>query len=94
MNPNILRSLFYDNPGLSDAWADYCRNFPGYEETQQEFKSLMDELKRVMGDPWLLQFEEALNRCLVVEDKASYFFGLGVRQETLQALAAGYSTPR
>ncbi len=94
MNKNILQSLFYDNPGLSEAWADYCRNFPGYEETQREFRRLMEELKQAMGNPWLLRFEEALNRCLAVEDNASYFFGLGVRRETLQALAASYSTPR
>jgi len=96
MNPNILQSLFYDNPGLSDAWAEYCRNFPKYEETQQEFQRLMEELEQAMGNPWLLRFEEALNRCLAVEDNASYLFGLGVRREALHALAAaeGYSTPR
>ncbi len=88
MNQNILQSLFYDNPGLSDAWADYCRSFPEYEETQREFQRLMDELKQVMGTQWLLRFEAELNRCLAVEDNASYFFGLGVRQETLQALTA------
>ncbi len=96
MNNTILRSLFFDNPGLSDAMNEFCRSFPEYAETQQEYRRLMEELERAMGSSWTLQFEEALNRCWAVEDNALYLFGLGVRREALRALAAepGYSTPR
>lgn len=96
MNHTILRSLFFDNPGLSDAMNEFCKNFPEYAETQQEYERLLEELEQAMGSSWTLRFEEALNRCWAVEDNALYLFGLGVRREALQALAAepDYSTPR
>jgi len=95
MDITILRSLFFDNPGLSDAMGDFCRSFPEYDEAHQEYERLLEELERAMGQAWTLRFEEALNRCWAVEDNASYLFGLGVRREVLRALTApDHSTPR
>ncbi len=96
MKNTILRSLFFDNPGLSDAMGKFCRSFPEYAETHQKYECLLEELERAMGTPWTLQFEDALNRCWAVEDNAFYLFGLGVRQEVLRVLTAepDYSTPR
>lgn len=87
MNPSILQSLFLDNPEIPQEIYKFCHSLPEYEQARQEYQVLAGEVERALGRERYLAYEEALNRCWAIDNRAFYLFGAGLRREILSALA-------
>lgn len=86
MDQTILQTLFLDNLEISAELAKFCDTIPEYVQAEQAFKQAARELEACIGYERYDRFESILTRHLACEVRASYLFGLGLRQEILRGM--------
>ena len=78
---SILYTLFEDNPGLPEEVYRFCLARPAY-------RAAMDRAAGSLDRELLLDLDQAVGAYLAQEVRAYYLFGLGLRRQVLDALAA------
>lgn len=86
MNQTILQTLFLDNPELSGEIANFCRSIPEYVQADRDYDQATRELIALAGFERFSRFEWAMNKLLLLENRACCLFGPGLRQIILESL--------
>ncbi len=84
----MLNTLFWDCEGLQDKIDKFCETLPGFLEAREELEAIEKEIAYVAGFDLYDRFERSLFRYSELELHAYYLFGLGLRQEVLEAMGA------
>ena len=75
-----LKSLFMDNPYLAEQVYDFCNTRPEFREAERKYQALAGQLRAFDI------FDEAQSWYMAKLVNAYYLFGLGLRQEVIEAL--------
>ena len=81
-----LNALFYDNPNIEDEINAFLAQDPKLIQAEREFYETAHEIAAVTGFDLYDVFERRLGAYLNRLSDLYYLFGLGLRQEVLQAM--------
>ena len=81
-----LKSLFMDNPCLAEQVYDFCNARPEFREAERKYQALAGQLRAQLGHEAFDIFDEAQSWYMAKLLNAYYLFGLGLRQEVIEAL--------
>lgn len=84
----LLNILFLDNPGVPEQIYTFCSQLPEFQKAERDYELSAAELRARLGDKDYDTFEETLFWYLAQYSRAYYLFGLGLRQEVLEAMGA------
>lgn len=82
---DILATLFLNNPYLPEQVYAFCNQLPEFRKAEQDYSTFAARLRTQLGSADFDDFEETLNWYLARYAHAYYLFGLGLRQEILDA---------
>lgn len=82
---DILATLFLNNPYLPEQVYAFCNQLPEFRKAEQDYSTFAARLRAQLGSADFDDFEETLNWYLARYAHAYYLFGLGLRQEILDA---------
>ena len=85
---NTLPSLFL-NDTIDDEIEAFCASDPEFMHTKQEFYKITDQIETLASPDLYDAFEKGLWAYLYRTADLYYLYGLGLRQEVLQAIGAG-----
>ena len=85
---NSITSLLFDNEILEAEIEAFCANDPKYLQTMQQFEKAAEEIAKHVGHDLYNTFEKSFNMYLYRTADLYYLFGLGLRQDLLQAMGA------
>lgn len=85
---NNLKTLFLDNLELDNEIAAFLAQDPEFVRAEREFYAAAQEIAQAAGYEPYDRFERRLGRYLSRLSDLYYLFGLGLRQEILQAMGA------
>ena len=85
---SILYALFEDNPGLPEEVYRFCLARPAYRAAERDYRAAMDRAAGSLDRELFLDLDQAVGAYLAQEVRAYYLFGLGLRRQVLDALAA------
>ncbi len=83
---HYLKILFYDNPLIDDELAGFLAQDPQFVQAEETFLKTSHEIAQAVGFSLYSSFERSLNDYLFRIADLYYLFGLGLRQEVLQAM--------
>lgn len=83
-----LPSIFLDNEALNDDITAICFNDPDWQKARQQFFETAAEISKHVGFDLYDDFESRFGLYMSRTCDLYYLFGLGLRQELLQALGA------
>ena len=82
---NILYTLFQENTELPGKVCEFCKENPEFCQAEQEFEALSEQIAEKLGKELYFKFENAQSWYMSKLVNAYYLFGLGLRQEVLEA---------
>lgn len=85
---NSLPSLFLNDTIVTEIEA-FCASDPEFMRTKQEFYKITDQIETLASPDLYNAFEKGLWAYLYRTADLYYLYGLGLRQEVLQAIGAG-----
>ena len=80
-----LKMLFVDNPYIAEQVCAFCKTLPEFREAEQEFHAASDRIEKKLGKDLYFAFENTQSWYMAKLVNAYYLFGLGLRQEVLDA---------
>lgn len=83
-----LKALFCDNLELDSEIAAFLAQDPEFVQAEREFYETAHEIAQLVGFERYDRFERRLGRYTARLSDSYYLFGLGLRQEVLQAMGA------
>ena len=83
---NTLPSLFLENDAIDAEMEAFCRSDPEYLEMKQRFDEASEEIAKLVGFNVYDAFERSFWDYFFHTANLYYLFGLGLRQEILQAM--------
>ena len=83
---DAIKMLFYDNPELEKAIKKFCDQNPEYLKIKREFYEIAHEVAAIVGYDLYNRFEQRFGLYVSRANDIYYLFGLGLRQEVLDAL--------
>lgn len=86
---NALPSLLLHNDDLEAQLESFCANDPEFVRMEQQFYRLAEQIAAQVGFDRYDAFETCFRCYLNRTADLYYLFGLGLRQEILQALGTG-----
>ena len=85
---NTLPSLFLNETVIENIEA-FCASDPEYHKAKQGFYEIADQIEKLTDPSMYDAFEKSLWAYLYRTADLYYLYGLGLRQEFLQAIGAG-----
>ena len=82
---NTLLSLLLNNETVDAKIEAFCASDPEFTKAQQEFYEITDQIEKLAGPGLYDAFEKSLWAYLYRTADLYYLYGLGLRQEILQA---------
>ena len=86
---NTLPTLFLKNDALDAEIEAFCASDSEFLKIRQEFYQTADEIAALVGSDRYDAFERNFGAYLCRTADLHYLYGLGLRQEILQAMGAG-----
>lgn len=83
---DILAELFWNHEEISRKADQFCQTLPGYSSTKQEYDSIAEKVKNIVGYDLYDELYTLFMRCTDYEIYSYYSFGLGLREEVARAL--------
>lgn len=77
--------LILRNDALENQFYAFYKDMPNYKKVNQEYDTMLMQVKEKMGYEFFDQFEERIITYWSLQSYAHYLFGLGLRQEILSA---------
>ena len=85
---NSLPSLFLNDTIDAEIEA-FCASDPEFAKAKQEFYKVSNQIAELVGRDLYNAFEKSLSAYWLRASDLYYLYGLGLRQEFLQAIGAG-----
>lgn len=86
---NALPSLLLHNDDLEAQLESFCANDPEFASAKEQFYETANQIAHLVGFDLYDTFEKGFSQYLYRTADLYYLFGLGLRQEILQALGTG-----
>ncbi len=83
---NTVLHLLLENEAIDDRIEEFCNSDPEYLKAKQQFYEAQEELVKRIGLDLYDAFERSFGAYLYRTADLYYLFGLGFRQEVLQAI--------
>lgn len=90
---NTLSTLFLKNDILDAEMEAYCTSDPEFIRVKEQFYQTAHEIEELIGFDMYDTFERNFAAYMYRTADLYYLFGLGLRQDILQSLAADESYP-
>lgn len=83
---DLLAQLLWRNTEIDEAAARLCQNLPGFQEAEQTYEALSDQLRTAADRDLYDRYFTQLIRYTNYEVQAYYSLGLGLREDMVRAL--------
>ena len=83
---DLLAQLLWRNIEIDEAAARLCQTLPGFQEAEQTYEALSDQLRAAAGRDLYDRYFAQLTRYTNYEVQAYYSLALGLREDMVRAL--------
>jgi len=81
----LLYDILWDNPKIPEEINKLSKTIPEAVSAAQNYSAMLKQVEKQMGYEFSAHLEEEFNAYCFFESYAYYLFGLGLRQELLNA---------